>query len=68
MRLLAVIAAVALTGCASLPDMGDGTGLPLGKTGWQLSGGADFEKKVWFVLFTRPWGERESKVAEYFGK
>lgn len=67
MRLPLIIAALFLAGCASMPDLGGG-GLPLGKTGWQLSGGADFEKRVWFVLFSRPFGERESNLADSFAK
>lgn len=64
MRWLFALLALALSGCASMPDLGEGGGLPLGKTGWQLSGGADFQKKVWFVCFIRPFGQRENSMAE----
>jgi hypothetical protein len=37
----------------------DSNGLPLGKSGWQLSGGADFDRKMWFILFYKPWGKQE---------
>ncbi len=40
-----------------------GTGLPLGKSGWQFTGGADFDKQVWFVTFWRPWGKDEAEAA-----
>ena len=63
MRLLALALALAATGCASMPAM-QGEGLPLAKSGWRMTGGADFEKKLWFVTFWRPWGEAESKAAE----
>jgi hypothetical protein len=62
MRLIAALVALYATGCASMPQM-SGSGLPLGKSGWQLHGGADFEKKVWFVTFWRPWGAAETQAA-----
>ena len=62
MRLLALALALAASGCASMPDMKDG-GLPLAKSGWRLAGGADFDKKVWFVTFWRPWGKAETDAA-----
>ena len=49
------------SGCASMPDMSGG-GLPMGKTGWQMTGGADFDKQVWFVMFWRPWGAAEKSM------
>jgi hypothetical protein len=62
MRLFALALAFAASGCASMPDMKDG-GLPLAKSGWRLAGGADFDKKVWFVTFWRPWGKAETDAA-----
>ena len=62
MRLLALCLALLATGCASMPAM-SGEGLPLAKSGWRMSGGADFDKKVWFVTFWRPWGKAESDAA-----
>lgn len=62
MRLFALCLALLATGCASMPDMKDG-GLPLAKSGWRMSGGADFDKQAWFVLFWRPWGQAESDAA-----
>ena len=62
MRLAALLLALFATGCASMPDM-KGGGLPLGKSGWQLHGGADFEKKVWFVTLWRPCGADETQAA-----
>ena len=41
----------------------DNGGVPLAKTGWQLSGGADFDKQIWYVLFWRPWGKHEKDAA-----
>jgi hypothetical protein len=61
-RLACILAALLATGCATMPDL-DGTGLPLGKSGWQMTGGADFEKKLWFVTFWRPWGKQEKDAA-----
>lgn len=58
-----------LSSCASMPQLGDGgAGLPLGRTGWQLSGGVDFGKQVYFVCFVRPFGAKEKAVAESFAK
>ena len=62
MRHVALVVALFCASCASMPDMKDG-GLPLAKSGWRLSGGADFEKQAWFVLFWRPWGKAESDAA-----
>jgi len=62
MRHIAIVAALFCAGCATMPDM-KGGGLPLGKSGWQLHGGADFQKRVWFVTFWRPWGAAETKAA-----
>ena len=62
MRLGCIIAALFLAGCASMPDM-EGGGLPLARSGWRMSGGADFDKQAWFVLFWRPWGKAESDAA-----
>ena len=63
MRLLALALALAATGCASVPlDLKNG-GVPLAKTGWQLSGGADFERRLWYVLFWKPWGKAEIDAA-----
>jgi hypothetical protein len=62
MRLFALALAFAASGCASMPDF-KGDGLPLGKSGWQMTGGADFQKQVWFVTFWRPWGKAETDAA-----
>jgi len=62
MRHIAVLVALFCAGCASMPDM-EGGGLPLAKSGWRLAGGADFDKKVWFVTFWRPWGKAETDAA-----
>jgi hypothetical protein len=62
MRLIAALVALFCAGCASMPQM-SGSGLPLGKSGWQLHGGADFERKVWFVTFWKPWGKQEIDAA-----
>jgi hypothetical protein len=62
MRLIALVAALFCAGCASMPDL-KGDGLPLGKSGWQFTGGADFQKRVWFVTFWRPWGAAETQAA-----
>jgi len=62
MRHVALVAALFCAGCATMPDL-KGDGLPLGKSGWQMTGGADFQRKVWFVTFWRPWGAAETKAA-----
>ena len=62
MRLPLIVAALLLAGCASMPTM-QGDGLPLAKTGWRMTGGADFERRVWFVTFWRPWGQAETEAA-----
>lgn len=68
MRLWMAMVGLLLTGCASMPDFEDSSGLPLGRSGWQLSGGADFDKKVWFVAFVKPFGQREKDMAQAWGK
>jgi len=61
-RSLALLALL-VAGCASVPVGLDNNGLPLGKSGWQLSGGADFDRKMWFILFYKPWGKQEIDAA-----
>lgn len=61
MKLRAFLAAFMLSGCASMPEM-DGDGIPISRTGWQMTGGADFQKQVWFVMFWRPWGAAEKEA------
>lgn len=61
MRHVAIVVALFCASCATMPDMKDG-GLPLAKSGWRMTGGADFQKQVWFVTFWRPWGEAEVKA------
>jgi hypothetical protein len=63
MRLIAASVLLLCAGCASMPQL-SGDGLPLGKSGWQMTGGADFDKQVWFVTFWRPWGSAEKKAAD----
>ena len=62
MRLGCIISALFLAGCASMPDMEDG-GLAIARSGWRMSGGADFERKAWFLLLWRPWGKAEIDAA-----
>jgi hypothetical protein len=57
------ISALLVAGCASVPVGLDQNGLPLGKSGWQLSGGADVDRKMWFILFYKPWGKQEIDAA-----
>ena len=61
MRHVAIVVALFCASCATMPDMKDG-GLPLAKSGWRMTGGADFQKQVWFVTFWRAWGEAEVKA------
>jgi hypothetical protein len=62
MRHAALLIALFATGCAAMPDL-KGDGLGLGKSNWRMAGGADFERKVWFVTFWRPWGAAETQAA-----
>jgi hypothetical protein len=62
MRHIAALMALFCAGCATMPAM-SGEGLPLAKSGWRMTGGADFEKKLWFVTFWRPWGAAETQAA-----
>ena len=62
MRHVAALVALFCASCATMPDIKEG-GLPLARSGWRMSGGADFEKQAWFVLFWRPWGKAESDAA-----
>jgi len=62
MRHIAAAMMLCCSGCASMPQL-SGTGLPLGKSGWQFTGGADFDKQVWFVTFWKPWGAAETQAA-----
>jgi len=59
----ALLCAAFISGCVSMPDM-EGGGIPLAKSGWQMTGGADFDKQVWFVMFWKPWGEREKAASK----
>jgi hypothetical protein len=59
MRHVLAIVALLATSCSTVPlDLQNG-GVPLARSGWQLSGGADFERRLWYVLFWRPWGKQE---------
>ncbi len=62
MRHVAALVALFCAGCASMPDM-QREGFGLGKSNWRMAGGADFDKKVWFVTFWRPWGAAETQAA-----
>ena len=63
MRHVLTLVALLCTSCATMPlDLKNG-GVPLAKTGWQLSGGADFERRLWYVLFWKPWGKQEIEAA-----
>jgi hypothetical protein len=62
MRLIAAVVALYCAGCASMPQL-SGTGLPLGKSGWQFSGGMDLERKAWVLTFWKPWGAAETQAA-----
>jgi len=42
--------------------------LPLGKSGWEFNGGIDFQKQVYFVYFSRPFGSRERVLADGWAK
>lgn len=61
------LCAVMISGCATAP-IAPGGGLPLGKSGWEFNGGVDFQRQVYFVYFSRPFGARESKLAAGWAK
>ena len=54
--------------CTSMHVDPSSSGLPLGKSGWQLSGGIDLQKKCWFVCFVKPFGKAEQLAASGFAK
>ena len=62
MRHIAALVALLCAGCASMPQM-SGAGLRLGKSGWQFTGGMDFERKAWVLTFWKPWGADEAQAA-----
>ena len=62
MRHVLALVALLATGCATMPPL-QGEGLPLAKSGWRMTGGADFQKQLWFVTFWRPWGKQEIEAA-----
>ena len=63
----ALFAALFVSGCATSP-ITPGGGLPLGKSGWEFNGGVDFERQVYFVYFSRPFGSRERALASGWAK
>jgi hypothetical protein len=62
MRHVLTLVALLATSCATMPPL-QGEGLPLAKSGWRMTGGADFQKQLWFVTFWRPWGKQEKDAA-----
>ena len=62
MRHVLALVALLATGCATMPPL-QGEGLPLAKSGWRMTGGADFQKQLWFVTFWKPWGKQEQDAA-----
>ena len=62
MRHVLALVALLCTSCATMPPL-QGEGLPLAKSGWRMTGGADFQKQLWFVTFWRPWGKQEKDAA-----
>jgi len=65
---LLFVAACLLSGCAALPDLASNGGLPIAKTGWQLSGGIDLQKQIYFLLLSKPFGSKERKLADGWAK
>ena len=63
----ALLSCAFVSGCASMPKL-SGDGLPLGRTGWQLTGGVDFESGAYWVLFCKPFGAKERTIADSFSK
>jgi len=54
--------------CATLKVDPSASGLPLGRSGWQLGGGIDFQKQLYFVSFIKPFGKSEKLAAAGFAK
>jgi len=69
-RIVALVSfALLASACASLKvDTSSSGGLWLGKSGWQLSGGMDLDKKCWFVCFVKPFQKAEQLAASGFAK
>ena len=62
MRHVLTLVALLCTSCATMPPL-QGEGLPLAKSSWRMTGGADFQKQLWFVTFWKPWGKQEQDAA-----
>ena len=62
MRHVLALVALLATSCSTMPPL-QGEGLPLAKSGWRMTGGADFQKQLWFVTFWKPWGKQEKDAA-----
>ncbi len=62
MRHVLTLVALLATGCATMPPL-QGEGLPLAKSGWRVSGGADLQRQLWWITFWRPWGKQEKDAA-----
>ena len=62
MRHVLALVALLATSCSTMPPL-EGEGLPLAKSGWRMTGGADFQKQLWFVTFWKPWGKQEKDAA-----
>jgi hypothetical protein len=68
-RIVALCAfALFASACASMHVDPSSSGLPLGKSGWQLSGGMDLQKQLWFVCFVKPFQKAEQLAASGFAK
>ena len=68
MRLVLFAAVLFVSGCAALPDLATNGGLPIAKTGWNLTGGIDLNKQIYFLLLSKPFGSKERKLADGWAK
>lgn len=56
----AVLSLLLLSGCSSVRHILDRGGVPLGSSGWVVTGGADLERKGGFVALSGPWGDPDN--------
>jgi len=65
---LVLSCAVFVSGCASVPNLAQDGGLPLGKSGWQFSGGIDLQRQAYWVCFVKPFGAQKRNLTAGWDK
>lgn len=61
------VCAFGLSGCVSSP-ITPGGGFLLGRSGWELNGGVDLEKRLYWLYLSRPFGAKERALADGWAK